>query len=142
MLIGLATRAGAVLLGVIPAFGVLSILFSDAPEPNSLTSLVGYGLGPVGIAAAMQAAFGVAFGLALPGPSWRWGLWLNIPILLLLVIFVPIFVSNLAVGDVDLVSTQVVVEALLLFGLFAGPLVAACLGGYVGARTRRHLSSG
>lgn len=142
VVIGLATRIGAALLGVIPAFVVLSVLFSDAPQTTSFSSFIQYTLGPVGIVAALHAAFGLAFGFAFPRPAWRWGLWLNVPILLLSIIFLPIFLSNLAVGDVNLGSTQVVVETLLLVGLFVGPLVAACLSSYVGARIRRHLSSG
>ncbi len=141
VLISVMTRVGAMLLGVIPAFVLLSILFSDGPGLNSFSSLVLYVLVPIGIAAVLHAAFGVAFGFAFPRPAWRWGLWLNVPILLLLVIFLPIFLSNMAMGDVDFGGTQAVVETLLLFGLFAGPLVAACLGAYAGARARRHFSS-
>ncbi len=141
MLIVVTTRLGAMLLGIIPATVLLLVLFSDGPGLNSFPSFVFYILVPIGIAAVLHAAFGVAFGFAFPRPAWRWGLWLNIPILLLLVIFLPIFLSNMAMGEVDFGSTQEMVETLLLAGLFAGPLVGACLGAYAGARARRHFSS-
>ena len=141
ILISVMTRIGAALLGVIPAFVVLLTLFSDTPGLNSFSSFVWYALGQVVIVAALQGAFGVAFGLAFPRSGWRWGIWLNVPILLLLILFLPIFLSNMAMGDVDFRSTQTIVEDFLLFGLFAGPPLAACLGAYAGARARRHFSS-
>lgn len=141
MLIDIMTRLGAVLLGVIPAFVVLLILFSDGPGLNSVSSFVLYVLAPIGIAAALQGALGVAFGFAFPRPAWRWGLWLNVPTLLLSIIFLPIFLSNMAMGTVDFGSTQGRMEILLLFGLFAGPIAVACLGAHTGARARYHFYS-
>ncbi len=89
----------------------------------------------LGIVVALYAAFGVAFGLALPRPAWRWGLWLYVPTLFLLALFLLIFLSNMASGDVDF-GAQAWVERLLLIGFFAGALIAACLGAYAGARAR------
>ena len=135
------TRLVAVLLGLIPAFVLLSTLFSDVPGLGSFASFVVYVLRRIGIVAALHAAFGVAFGLAYPRLSWRWGLWLNVPTLFLLIIFLPIFLSNVAAGNVDFGRTQALVEALLLFGFFAGSLIAACLGAYIGAWAQDHFSS-
>ncbi len=136
-----ATRTVAVLLGVIPAFVLLLSIFSDTPGLSSFTSFVLYALERIGIVMALQAAFGVAFGFAFPRPAWRWGLWLNVPALFLLIIFLPIFLSNMVAGNVDFGRAREVVETLLLFGFLAGSLVAACLGSYAGARARHHFSS-
>ncbi len=133
-----AARIVAVFLGVIPAVVLLVTLFSDVPGVPSFELYV---LGRIGIVAALQAAFGVAFGLAIPEPTWRWGLWLNVPTLFLLAIFLPIYLSSVASGIVDFGRAQDQMEALLLLGFVAGPLVAACLGAYAGARARLHFSS-
>ena len=136
-----ATRTVAVLLGVIPAFVLLVTLFSDTPGLTPFTSFVLYVLGRMGIVATLHAALGAAFGLAFPGPGWHWGLWLYIPTFVLLSTLLLIIVGNTVVVGMDSVGTQEVVETLLLFGFFAGALVAACLGAYAGARARRHFSS-
>lgn len=136
-----AARIVAVFLGVIPAVVLLASLFSDTPGLSSFTSFALYVLGRIGIVASLSAAFGVAFGLAIPRPSWRWGLWLNVPLLFLLAIILPIYLTSVASGIVDFGEAQAWVEALLLFGFFAGSLIAACLGAYAGARVRHHLSS-
>lgn len=140
-LIGVTIRLGAALLGVIPASVVLLILFSDGPGLDSFSAFISYVLAPIGIVVTLHAAFGAAFGFAFPRPAWCWGLWLNGPILLLSIVFFPIFLSSMAMGDVDFGSAQDMPETLLLLGLFAGPVVAACLGAYAGARSRRHFSS-
>ncbi len=132
-----ASRIAAALFGVIPAFVLLVSLFSDAP---GVTSFELYVLGRIGIVASLQAAFGVAFGFAFPRPAWRWGLWLNVPSIFLLAIFIPIYLSSVAAGIVDFGQAQDRTEALLLFGFFAGSLIAACLGAYAGARARHHFS--
>ena len=132
-------KIAALLLGVILAFVLLSSIFSDT---SSDTAFAWEMFERLWIVTALYAAFGVAFGLASPRPTWRWGLWLNIPALLLLAIFIFLYLSSIAAGDVDFWQAQDRTEALLFFGLFAGPLVAACLGAYAGARARHHLTSG
>ncbi len=134
-------RITAISLGVIPALVLLATLFSDAPGASSSSAFVVYVLGRVGIVVALHAAFGVAFGLVFPRSGWRWGLWLNVPTLFLLILFLPIFVINVAAGDADFGGTQELVETLLLLGFFAGSLGAACLGAGTGARARHRLSS-
>ncbi len=75
LLLSVTTRAVAVLLGVIPTFVLFAGVFSDA------AGLLLYFLAHMGIAAVLYAALGVAFGLAIPRPAWRWGLWLSVPTL-------------------------------------------------------------
>jgi len=131
-------KTAAVLLGVIPAFVLLSSIFSDT---SSDTAFAREMFVRIVIVAALYAAFGVAFGLFIPRLAWRWGLWLNVPTLLLLAIFIFAYLNSLAAGDVNFGRAQAWVEALLLFGFFAGSLVAACVGAYSGARARHHFSS-
>ncbi len=131
-------KIAAVLLGVILAFVLLSSIFSDTSSDIAFAREMFVRLG---IVAALYAAFGVAFGLASPRPTWRWGLWLNVPAVLLLAIFILLYLSSVAAGNVDFARVQDRTEALLLFGLFAGALVAGCLGAYAGARARLHFSS-
>jgi len=131
-------KIAAMLLGVIPAFVLLSSIFSDT---SSDTAFVKEMIVRLIIVAALYAAFGVAFGLFIPRLAWRWGLWLNVPALFLLAFFIFAYLNSLAAGDVDFGRAQAWVEALLLFGFFAGSLVAACLGAHVGARAWHHFSS-
>lgn len=131
-------KTAAVLLGVIPAFVLLSSIFSDTSSDDAFAREMFVRLG---IVAALYAAFGVTFGFSIPGLAWRWGLWLNVPTLFLLAIFIPIFLSNMVAENVDFGRAQAWVEALLLFGFFAGSLVAACLGAYAGAQARHRFSS-
>ena len=58
----------AVLLGVIPAFVLLSSIFSDTSSDIAFAKEMFVRLG---IVAALYAAFGVAFGLSIPRLSWR-----------------------------------------------------------------------
>jgi hypothetical protein len=132
-------RIAAVLLGVIPAFVLLSSIFSDTSSDTAFAREMFVRLGSV---AALYAAFGVAFGLSIPRLAWRWGLWLNVPAFFLLSLFTLIYVSSIAAGDVGFERVQDWAEALLLFGFFAGALAGACLGAYAGARARRHFSQG
>ena len=131
-------KIAAVLVGVILAFVLLSSIFSDTSSDTSFAREMFVRLG---IVAALYAAFGVAFELSIPGPTWRWGFWLSIPALVLFAFFIPIYISSMVAGDVDFGWTQDRTEALLLFGFFAGAPVAACLGAYAGARARHHFSS-
>lgn len=131
-------KIAAVLLGVILALVLFSSIFSDT---SSDTAFAREMLVRLGIVAALYAAFGVAFGIFIPRLAWRWGLWLNVPALFLLAFFIFLSVGSIAAGDVDFGRAQDRAEALLLFGFFAGALVAACLGAYAGARARRHFSS-
>ncbi len=131
-------RIAAVLLGVIPAFVLLSSVFSDT---SSDTAFAREMLVRLGVVAALYAFFGIAFGFSIPGLSWRWGLWLNVPALFLLAFFIFAFLLSLTAGDVDFGQARDRAEALLLIGFFAGALVAACLGAYAGARARQYSSS-
>jgi hypothetical protein len=128
----------AVFLGLIPAVVLLSSIFSDT---SSDTAFVREMLVRLGIVAALYAAFGVAFGLSIPRLSWRWGLWLNVPALFLLALFIFAYLTSLAAGDVDFERVQDRAEDLLFIGFFAGSLVAAGLGAYAGAWARQHFSS-
>jgi hypothetical protein len=131
-------KIAAALLGVILAFVLLSSIFSDT---SSDTVFAREMLVRLGIVAALYAAFGVAFGLSIPRLAWRWGLWLNVPAILLLSLFTLSFISSIAAGDVVFGRTQDWAEGLLLFGFFAGALVGACLGAYAGAWARHRFSS-
>ena len=131
-------KIAALLLGVILAFVLFSSIFSDT---SSDTAFAREMFERLWIVTALYAACGVAFGLASPGLTWRWGLWLNVPTLLLLAIFIFLYLSSIASGNVDLRQAQDRTEALLFFGLFAGPLIGACLGGYAGAWARHRFSS-
>ncbi len=122
-----ASRIAAVLLGVIPTFVLLTGVFSDAGGHLVL-------LAHMGIAAVLYAALGVAFGLAIPRPAWRWSLWLSVPTLFL---FLSIFLPN----SLRFARAQDWAESLAFYGYFVGPLVAACLGAYAGARVRLHFFS-
>jgi hypothetical protein len=134
----LIAKIVAVLLGVILAFVLLSSIFSDTSSDTAFAREMFVRLG---IVAALYCAFGVAFGLSIPRLAWRWGLWLNVPALLLFALFTLSYISSIAAGDVVFGRVQDWAEALLLFALFAGPLVAACLGAYAGAWARHHFSS-
>ena len=138
LLLSVATRAAAVALGVIPTFVLLAGSFSDAAGyASSFTSFVLFFLAHMGIAAVLYAALGVAFGLAIPRPAWRWGLWLSVPTLFL---FLTVFLPNI-LSNIEFVRAQGWTEPLAFLGYFAGPLVAGCLGAYAGARARPHFSS-
>ena len=131
-------KIAAVLFGVILAFVLFSSIFSDT---SSETSFAREMFERLGIVAALYAAFGVAFGLSFPEPTWRWGFWLSVPIFVLFSFFILMYLSSLVAGDLDFGNPQARMEDLLFFGFFAGPLVAACLGAYAGARVRHHLPS-
>ena len=131
-------KIAAVLVGVILAFVLLSSIFSDTSSDTSFAREMFVRLG---IVAALYAAVGVAFGLSIPRPTWRWGFWLSVPALVLFTFVILIYLSSMVAGEVDLGWAQDRTEALLLFGFFAGALVAACVGAYAGARVRHHLSS-
>jgi hypothetical protein len=134
----LIAKIAALLLSIILAFFLLSSIFSDT---SSDTAFAWEMFERLWMLAALYATFGVGFGLASPRPTWRWGLWLNVPALFLLTILLLLYLSSIAAGSVGFRQAQDQMEALLLFGLFAGPLVAACLGAYAGAWARHHFSS-
>lgn len=67
------TRTAAVLLGVLTAFVLLLVLFSDAPGTDSFRSFVVYVLGYVGVVVLLHAALGLAFGFVFPRTGWHWG---------------------------------------------------------------------
>jgi hypothetical protein len=131
-------KIAAVLFGVILAFVLLSSIFSDTSSDTSFAREMFVRLG---IVAALYAAFGVAFGFSIPRSTWRWGLWLSVPAVVLYTFLILIYLSSVVVGNVDFGRAQDLTEALLLFGYFTGPLVAACLGAYTGARARQRFSS-
>ena len=128
----------AVLVGIIPAFVLLSSMFSDTSSDTAFATEM---LGRLGIVAAVYAFFGMAFGFSSPRLSWRWGLLLNIPTLVLLAFFIFAFISSLVAADADLEQVQDSTEGLVLIGFFTGAFVAACLFAYAGARARRYASS-
>ena len=132
-------KIAAVLLGVILACVLLSSIFSDTSSDTGFAREMFVRLG---IVAALYATVGVAFGIFMPRLAWRWGLWLNVPAFILLSLFTLSYVSSVAAGDVVFGRAQDWAEALLLFGFFAGALVGACLGAYVGARAQHYLSLG
>ncbi len=131
-------RAAVMLLGIIPIFILLALIFSDA---SSDTAFLQERIERLGIAAALYAAFGVALGLAIPRLSWRGGLWLNGPTLLLLFIFTIRFLGSDAGGDERFERFKDLTEPLLFYGFITVALVAACAGAYAGARIRSHFSS-
>ncbi len=72
---GLIGFALAFLTGALPAFLVIMIVFADIPSVAErlftfALVIVAYGL------------IGLAFGLMLPGASWRSGIWVSIPVLI------------------------------------------------------------
>jgi hypothetical protein len=121
-----------------PGVFLLSSIFSDSASDTSFAREMFVSLVSV---AALYCATGVAFGLSIPRLAWRWGLGLNVPAFFLLFLFTLIYVSSIAEGTVVFGRVQDWAEALLLFGFFAGALVAACVGAYAGARVRHRFSS-
>lgn len=131
LLMTVASRAAAVVFGIGLAFVVLVSSFSD-------TTFSGELFVRIGVVVALYAAFGVAFGLAFPRPTWHWGLWLYAPNLLLLIgglllFFWDWYLAGEPILDLGFVGFGT--------GLFGGSLIAACLGAHTGARVRYHLSS-
>ncbi len=103
----------AVLLGLLAAFAPANL---PVESPSFATAIL--------ISTAIFGAAGLLIGTLWPGGAWRWGLWVVAPGLLLVTI--------------GLISSG-------QFGSFfrddlpflASGLVAACLGGFVGARLRK-----
>jgi hypothetical protein len=131
-------KIAAVVLGVILAFILLSSIFSDTSSDTSFAREMFVRLG---IVAVLYAAFGGAFGLCIPRPTWSWGFWVSVPTLVLFTFFIPIYLSSIVAENVDFGRAQDRMEDLMLFGFFAGALVAACLGAYAGAQARHYFFS-
>ncbi len=103
----------AVLLGLLAAFAPANL---PLESPSLSTALL--------ISTAIFGAAGLLIGILWPGCAWRWGLWVVAPGLLLVTI--------------GLISTG---QFTSFFGddlpFLASGLVAACLGGVIGARLRK-----
>ncbi len=103
----------AVLLGLLAAFAPANL---PLESPSFATAIV--------ISTAIFGAAGLLIGVLWPGGAWRWGLWIVAPGFLLVTI------GLISSGE---------------FGSFfrddlpflASGLVAACLGGFIGARLRK-----
>ena len=103
----------AVFLGLLAAFAPANL---PLESPSFATAIV--------ISTAIFGAAGLLIGILWPGGAWRWGLWVVAPVLLLLTI--------------SLISSR---QFAYFFRdslpFLASRLVAACLGGFIGARLRK-----
>ena len=103
----------AVFLGLLAAFAPANL---PLESPSFTTAIL--------ISTAIFGAAGLLIGILWPGGTWRWGLWVVAPGLLLVTIglissgeFASYFRDDLP--------------------FLASGLVAACLGGFLGARLRK-----
>jgi len=103
----------AVLLGLLAAFAPANL---PLESPSFVTAIL--------VSTVIFGAVGLLMGILWPGGAWRWGLWVVAPGLLLVTIglissgqFASFFRDDLS--------------------FLASGLVAACFGGFIGARLRK-----
>ena len=103
----------AVFLGLLAAFAPANL---PLESPSFTTAIL--------ISTAIFGAAGLLIGILWPGGAWRWGLWVVAPGLLLVTI------GLISSGEFASYLTDDL-------PFLASGLVAACLGGFIGARLRK-----
>lgn len=122
----------AAIAGVIPACLVFSSTVGDFSPGQTLLQAV---IERITIIVLTAGFSGVIFGYSWPVLSWRWGIWINIPNFLVIILFALMIIINLS----EILGRDKI-EALYFFSWWFGipsvAFVAACIGAYAGARFR------
>lgn len=102
------------LYAIIGAAAVILVLGNILPTPLPIPVLVGVALG-------VFFVLGLVFGLFWPESSWKWSIWLTLPVVIILAM-------DLFIGTPELIMRDLIFTACAIVGGAAGGLIGGARG--------------
>lgn len=126
----------AIVVGLIPAYFLIALVTSDVPPMLfpaglSMSEYLYAGVRNLSVPLILYGVLAVPFGFAWAGNSWRWGLWLGIPVLVFFV----------GMGGPSAVFYSPLEGGLHFATITAVALLVACAAAYAGSRFPREIGA-